>query len=301
MMSDTPQAFLVTNNLKETNLMVTLILNGMKAGALAGFILGLLNVFFVSPLILEAETYEVASKKMGKHPSLLHWGTSLFVNEAQAHGDTHQTEVAGSSPEEKEFSPDGRLRSTLTVVGSSLIGMSYGVLCSLILVVGIKLKIIDQDVFNNPWKQGLIYGLVAFFVLHGLPSIGLPPPPPGIEGAEGDFPGRQNWWIATVFCGFLAVSSLQILPRMLLRSFSLAPNNSRALATVAAFFFCCIPFFVIGVPEHSTISKVPTALNQSFVAASLGINAVFWVVLSTLLFKFLGPLLKTQRKTQSLV
>ena len=279
--------------------MVTLILNGMKAGALAGFILGLLNVFFVSPLILEAETYEVASKKTGKLPSLLHWGTSLLVNEAQAHGDAHQAKEAGSSLEKKEFAPEGHLRSTLTVVGSSLIGISYGVLCTLILVLGIKLKIIDQDVFDTPWKQGLIYGLVGFFVLHGLPSIGLPPPPPGIEGAEGDFPGRQNWWIATVFCGFLAASSLQVFPRMLSRNFNLTPTNSKALATLIAFFFCCIPF--IGIPEHSTVSKVPMALNQSFVITSLGINAVFWVVLGTLLFKFLAPLLKTQRSAQNLV
>ena len=282
--------------------MLQILTNGIKAGLIAGFLWGIMNILFVSPLILEAEKYEgggevvattVVTKavvetkapiaaKAHDHNSHDH-GTKAVVKSAPvvaaapvapAHGG-HGAHEHG----EGEFEPEGAMRPALSVLGTSLLGAAYGVLLSCILLLALKIKLIKMNFISNPWVQGALLGLSGFVILHGLPSIGLPPPLPGVANSEADFGVRQAWWLKDVFLNLFAMLTLWF-GGSALSKLSFGKTTGTMISVILAIVLIWIPFGLIGVPEHATATAAPADLQSKFLVASLTVNFIFWVVLS---------------------
>ena len=147
---------------------MSLFRNVVLAAALTGLVVGLvltaIQAFSTVPLILEAETYEVA--------------------EAAA------TPAAGAPAhehEEEAWAPaDGFPRFAFTLLANIVTGIGY----ALILIVAAELA---GGIAG--WRQGLLWGLAGFVVFTVAPGLGLPPELPGMPA--GPLDARQVWWIAT--------------------------------------------------------------------------------------------------------
>ena len=114
------------------------------------------------------------------------------------------------------------------------------------------------------WRRGLLWGLAGFASLAAAPALGLPPELPG-EPAAAVF-SRQLWWAGTAAAtaGGLA---LAVFPR-------------RVTLKVLGGALIVLPH-LIGAPHPAdgAASPVPEELTHAFIAASLGANALFWLVL----------------------
>lgn len=150
------------------------------AGVGAALVLTMVQAIWVSPLILQAETYEHAA--------------STGHSDHHEAGDHHH-EDAGWSPE------DGWQRISATAAANLVVGVAFG----LVLVGAISLR--------PPRKlsTGLLWGLAgcATFVL--APSAGLPPELPGTEAA--DLHARQLWWVGTAIATAIGLALLAFSQR----------------------------------------------------------------------------------------
>lgn len=150
------------------------------AAALAGFsaasALTLTQALWVTPLILEAETYEDAAASLAP----------------VAHGDHAESEDAWQ-PE------NGGARLLATSIGNGVLGMGYG------------LMLTGLYTWRRPSgaAQGLAWGLAGYAIFFAAPGLGLPPELPGTAAAE--LGARQSWWLATAACtaGGLGLMFLQ--------------------------------------------------------------------------------------------
>ena len=144
-----------------------IVFSAVAAGLLAGILLTAVQRLQVVPIILEAETYEVADP-----------GTTTRTTHAHADGGGHEHD--GWSPE------DGLERTFWTGVAN--VGMGIGF--ALLLAAAFSLR------GNVSWRQGLLWGLGGYAAFFALPAFGLPPELPGTEAAA--LQGRQAWWLVTV-------------------------------------------------------------------------------------------------------
>lgn len=137
------------------------------AGLLAALLLTLLQSLWVTPLILEAETYE-SSEPVAEHS---------HATGATAH--EHQHNDNAWAPE------DGAQRTLFT-------GLS-----NLVVAVGFALMLAGLYSLRAPGRtwQGLLWGLGGFATFNLAPAIGLPPELPGTAAA--DLLLRQYWWVGT--------------------------------------------------------------------------------------------------------
>jgi cobalt transporter subunit CbtA len=132
------------------------------AGLLAGLVATAVQFAKVTPLILEAEVYEVAvpGSEVAKPAAELPAAPGVFDN-----------------PE----------RATMTLVGNLIAGMGFALLlASAILFSGRKVNI----------GTGAIWGLAGFLIVSMAPALGLAPELPGAP--EIDLAARQTWWWGTV-------------------------------------------------------------------------------------------------------
>jgi predicted cobalt transporter CbtA len=156
--------------------MTRILIQGCKAGTIAGLIWGLMMLGFVSPIIQTAEKYEVAAQQ----------------SEVHNHESHHHHHGAATSV---EFEPNAWQRPLLTVLGSTLMGIAFGILMSLCISVGVKFKLFSANTLRRPILVGAFLGVFGFLIFQGIPSLGLSPALPGIIGAEHDYEARQSWWI----------------------------------------------------------------------------------------------------------
>jgi len=135
------------------------------AGLLAALLLTLMQSLWVTPLILEAETYESAAP-VAEH--------SHAANTAHDHHDADAW-----APQ------DGAQRTLFT-------GLS-----NLVVAVGFALMLAGLYSLRTPGRiwQGLLWGLAGFAIFSLAPAIGLPPELPGTAAA--DLTLRQYWWVST--------------------------------------------------------------------------------------------------------
>jgi cobalt transporter subunit CbtA len=139
-----------------------LVSTAVAAGLVAGLALTVVQKAQVTPLIAQAETYEVAQPAVHPHE----------------HADEH--EHAGWKPE------NGTERTLYTVLANSTMGIGFGLLlCAAMLVRG-----------GRPtWRDGLVWSAAGYVVFFVAPSLGLPPELPGTAAAPvGE---RQLWWSLT--------------------------------------------------------------------------------------------------------
>ena len=231
-----------------------ILLAGIVAGLIAGGALTLLQAGAVTPILLEAETWEPGGGK-GKESA----GEGSALSTAHDHeGHAHDHGEAWA-PE------DGIERVAWTAVSNVATAIGF----ALLLVALFAWR------GGATWRQGLLWGAAGFVVFFANPAIGLHPELPG------DFAGglldRQLWWLFAVACSAAGVGLLLLAPRR-------AAKAAGALLLV-------VPHLA-GAPQPEISGGLaPSALREHFHVASTATNAVFWLLLglaASLAFNRLG-------------
>lgn len=136
------------------------ILAALLAGIAAGLLMGIVQHFRISPLIVAAEAYETPAA-------------------ADASGQHQHDE--GWMPQ------DGWPRTLSTTLSSMMAGAGWAAgLAGISLLTGAAIN----------RRNGLIWGLCGFLAASLAPAAGLPPDLPGMP--ESDLVARQLWWAATI-------------------------------------------------------------------------------------------------------
>ncbi|MDH4608341.1 CbtA family protein [Pseudomonas sp. BN102] len=211
------------------------------SGLIAALVLTLLQSLWVTPLILQAETYENAEPAA----SVEHVDDHQHGAAAVAHTHEHSDEA---------WAPEDGWQRTLSTGGSNLV-----------VAVGFALILAGLFSLRGPTRawQGLLWGLGGFATFALAPSLGLPPELPGTAAA--DLAQRQAWWIGTAAATATGLALIAFARHWALRIVGLA--------------LLVIPHLV-GAPQpevHSSLA--PEALEHEFIAASLITNALFWAAL----------------------
>jgi cobalt transporter subunit CbtA len=137
---------------------ITLVLSAFAIAIIAGGLLSAYHAFFITPIIVGSEVYEVA--------------------EPVSH---HQTE------EEDAWAPeDGIERHSWNFASNFLLCFAY----ALILLSAMSIKTSVNTI------KGVFWGGAAYLTIFVAPALGLPPEIPGMEAAH--LEGRQAWWLLTV-------------------------------------------------------------------------------------------------------
>lgn len=139
-------------------------------GLLAALLLTLLQSFWVSPLILQAETYEKSEP------------VAVEVHE-HAHSEGA---VAAHTHDGEAWEPEDGWQRVLSTIGGNLV-----------VAVGFALMLAGLYTLRAPTKtsQGLLWGLAGYATFVLAPTLGLPPELPGTAAA--DLAQRQIWWVGT--------------------------------------------------------------------------------------------------------
>ena len=217
----------------------TIVFSAFGAGILVCAALTALELATTAPLILHAEVFEIA-------------GSGAVHDHGAAAADAH--EHAAPAKEAEEWSPaDGVERTAFTAVANLVVGVAV----ALILLGAMRLK---GDPIDG--RRGLLWGLAGFAAASLLPALGLPPELPGTPAA--DLLDRQLWWIATA-----AASAAGIACLVLGRSWIVA---------VAGLVLLVLPHAIGAPPPPSHDAAYPPGLAGEFVAASLVVSAVLWIL-----------------------
>ena len=138
-----------------------LVLPAFLASIMVGILLSVVQIFWVTPLILEAETYEISAP--------------TNTNEA-------------ISVEQEAWGPDDGWERTLYTTGSNV-------------VIAFGFALILTGFYNlfqlTKLYQGLAWGIAGYIAFFASPALGLPPELPGTVAA--DLVTRQYWFMGTVF------------------------------------------------------------------------------------------------------
>lgn len=134
------------------------------SGLLAALLLTLLQSLWVSPLILQAETYESAAPEHHEHDGA----------------------VAAHSHDADAWAPEDGWQRVLATTGGNLV-----------VAVGFALLLAALYSLREPSRvtTGALWGLAGFAVFCLAPTLGLPPELPGTAAA--DLGQRQGWWVGT--------------------------------------------------------------------------------------------------------
>ncbi|MGB1857871.1 MAG: CbtA family protein [bacterium] len=150
----------------------------LLSGFIAGLFVTVIQSVLVTPLILEAESYEQSASAFrlpdsGEKP----W---RLIGHEWKHDEGEDS---------TEWFPDEGLERTFYTAGSNIV---TGVAFALVLVGVFLLR--DKPVDLN---QGFLWGAAGFVVFSAAPALGLPPELPGMTAAT--LGSRQLWWFGTVF------------------------------------------------------------------------------------------------------
>ena len=140
------------------------VLAAVLAGIAAGLVMSAIQHWRVTPLILQAESFEVAHE---------HGDGTLHGGAAHVHGD-----------DDHAWAPaDGIERTAFTVLFNVLTGVGFA------LVAAAASLITRLPLTPN---TGLMWGLAGFATFMLAPSAGLPPELPGMPRT--DLASAQSWW-----------------------------------------------------------------------------------------------------------
>ncbi|TGM98535.1 CbtA family protein [Leptospira dzoumogneensis] len=255
-----------------------LLRTGIFSGLVSGLVLGILVCVWNLPLILEAEKFE--SKSISENPN-----TSRTHTHSHSHGKDHSHTKAGSASDEK-IETDGlwQKRNLGTFIGSVLLGISFGVLISLWMVLFPPKDFLESPSLSKAVFLSILFAVAGFLIFFGIPFLGLPPELPGRASGAYDYPERQAWWYLSVGSSLVGVLG----SRILLSYLNVRNLVKWAFALITVLFFAGLPFY-IGVPEISEDFAAPKELRIQFEYVSLLTNLVFWYLLSSLFFLFWKP------------
>ena len=229
-------------------------------GFIAGIIVTGVQMLKVTPLILQAETYELDELAVNHFHA-----TSGIEHEHNLNGvtldnhlqfkDVHDVKIVASTDLEESWMPkDGMERSFFTMVSNIITAIAF----SLMLVAVYLLRGKPVNYFS-----GLLWGAAGFCVFSGSPALGLPPELPGMTAAA--LESRQIWWAGTVIATATGIGLL-------------IESKTILLKFIAAVLIA-VPH-IIGAPHpHVFESNVPAELSAQFAVASLLTSVFFWMVL----------------------
>lgn len=224
------------------------LLAGLVAGLIAGLVVTLAQMVRVTPLILQAETYETAAEGVG----------SGHGHGQSAQGTADDSAAAAAEHSTDAWAPaDGIERTLFTALANIITGIGF----ALLLVAVFAFRGIPMN-----YRHGIEWGLAGFAIFSLAPALGLPPELPGIDTA--DLLARQTWWLGTVIATGGGLGLLILRRQLWMR--------------IAGVVLIAIPH-VIGAPHPATsTSAVPAELAAQFAVASLVTAALFWIVLGGL-------------------
>jgi cobalt transporter subunit CbtA len=169
------------------------VLAAIVAGLIASLVFTLVQSIWVTPLILQGESYEEAAETSADH------------HDSESPNAAHHHDADAWKPQ------DGWQRTLFTFAANLLMGVGYSfVLVALYLL----------------WREpkstlgGAAYGLAGFLVFFAAPGLGLPPELPGTAAAE--LTSRQQWWVMTAVATAAGLILLCSQPRWWLRVLALA-------------------------------------------------------------------------------
>jgi cobalt transporter subunit CbtA len=175
------------------------VLAAIVAGLIAALVFTVVQSVWVTPLILQGETYEDAAETAPNH------------HEAESSSAEHHNDENAWKPQ------DGWQRTLFTFGANLLMGVGY----SFVLVA---LYLLWREPKNT--LGGALYGLAGFIVFFAAPGLGLPPELPGTAAAELSI--RQQWWamtaVATAAGLFLLFSQRRWWARILAVAIVVAPH-----------------------------------------------------------------------------
>ena len=207
-----------------------ILTSALFAGAAAGLIAALLQLVFVQPVLLHAELYESGA--------LVHFGGQPI--------SAHQ-EVGGFDA----------LRDGLSIIFTMLTYAGY----ALVLVAAMALA--EARDARITARNGLIWGVAGFVVVHFAPGFSLAPEVPGVAAADVEV--RQVWWFATVAAAAVAVWLIAFM---------------RNWAHWGIAIVLLLAPHAVGAPEPDTFTgPVPTEIGALFAARAFGVGMAAWVLL----------------------
>lgn len=235
----------------------------LLCGVTAGFAMGVMQQVRLTPLILHAETFEGGDATQVPE---------VTTTPEAAHSHDAAAPEAGHTHDAEAWMPaDGLERSLYTFTASMLAGAGFAaILAGIAYLAGMTIT----------RQNGWVWGLCGFLAFSLAPSAGLPPELPGMPAA--DVTLRQLWWAFTVATTGAALWLLA--------------SRREAWAIVAALALALAPH-VIGAPqpaEHASL--VPAPLAASFAGLVLAANALMWLIIGTLLGRFM-PQLELNKST----
>ncbi|MBU3036291.1 CbtA family protein [Tritonibacter mobilis] len=149
-----------------------ILTSALFAGAAAGLIAALLQLFFVQPVLLHAELYESGE--------LVHFGG----------------EAVSAHPDLPDLF-DEPMRNLLSILFTMLTYTGYA------LVMVALMSQAERQGHEITARHGIIWGLAGFVAFHFAPGLTLAPEVPGVAAA--DVGARQVWWVATVASAGIAM------------------------------------------------------------------------------------------------
>ena len=236
------------------------VITVLLAGFVAGILVTVAQMLKVTPLILQAEKYEVGTEVVPhthQQSGITHEhelnGVALDVHASMK--DTHAAEAVSVDHSDESWVPeDGAERTFYTGISNIVTGIAF----SLMLVAVYLLR--GKPVNMN---SGLLWGAAGFLIFSGSPALSLPPELPGMTAGALD--ARQTWWIGTVIASAIGIG--------------LFSETKTILPKIAAVLLLAAPH-LIGAPHPLLFeSNVPAELSAQFAIASLFTSAFFWMVL----------------------
>ena len=205
---------------------------GIFTGLIAGTALGGLLLLFLTPIILEAETYEVQIPD--SHPliprNIVHFWT---------------------------------------FAGSIMLGILYSVIFTFVYTMVQHIIPVKNTQF-----KGLILALNGFLVAVLVPSLYLPPNPPGIETSLSVMT-RQSIFLVIIIAGILASIAFWMIYSLLSRKY----NPMSGLLIGAFVFVAIIITAFLLVPSNSNIPSIPFDLLWKYRVESLGAMFALWAIM----------------------
>ena len=147
-----------------------ILTSGLIAGAAAGLIAALLQLYFVQPVLLHAELYESGQ--------LVHFGAEAV----SAHPETGAIDWT---------------RDLLSVLFTMLVYAGYG------LMLVALMSLAEGNGHEVTARQGLIWGLAGYVTMQLAPAFGLAPEVPGVAAADVQL--RAFWWLGTALATGVAL------------------------------------------------------------------------------------------------
>ena len=229
-----------------------------------GFIAGILvtgaQILRVTPLIFQAETYElgevaVPHTHVASGISHQHNLNGDSLDKHLQIKDVHDIQNLASIDQEQSWAPaDGMERTFYTLVSNIITAIAFSLM--LVAVYLLRGKPVN-------YVSGLLWGAAGFAVFSGSPALGLPPELPGMTAAA--LESRQIWWVGTVIATATGIGLL-------------IESKTILLKFIAAVLIA-VPH-IIGAPHpHVFESNVPAELSAQFAVASLLTSVFFWMVL----------------------